>query len=185
MSDQLIYARDPNVRGDIIMELSMMIASSINIVHDLPGLRVNTNIGQPSFIPSDLPIIQLYFDGEAINPYSVTNRYHDIRTSNLNVYVITNKLGDNPIEDDDVSKAQDLIELTTERINTVIENYNYPGSLIDLVLSARNFSVEPEGTPRIVTGHMIYQGRYHIDLDHPYYRLPYTLPTVPRYSFDD
>lgn len=182
MTDK-IYPWDPNIRGRVITDLSMLIASSIDITSDLIGIRVNTNIGQPSFIDDDLPVIRLHLGDETIDSYLSSDPYQDIRSAQLHISTIIDQIVNDPIEDPDIPRAQTFIEEVTERINTLVENYSYPDELIDIVLTSRDVSVQPDSTPRVVTGTLTYQTRYHIDLDHPYYRLPYELPNVPSHSF--
>lgn len=62
-----IYPLNPNVRGVVVSDLSLLMASSIDITSDLIGLTLNTNIGQPSFSIDDLPLIQTYLNFSGIH----------------------------------------------------------------------------------------------------------------------
>ena len=178
-----IYPLNPNVRGVVVSDLSLLMASSIDITSDLIGLTLNTNIGQPSFSIDDLPLIQTYLGDEFIQPFLANNPYRDLRSAPLNIYVITHTIDGETIEEDNMPVAQNKMEAISSSINTLIENYNYPDGLISIDLSSQEYSTVVDSSPKIMTTHLLYQVRYYVDLDHPYYRLPYTLPIVPAAKF--
>ena len=149
----------------------------------LPDLTINTNIGQASYEESDLPLLHVRLESENIDTYNVNDPYRDIRSSSLVLTLYMAELDGSAIDSRDVPAAQTRAEILSEDVNTLIESLAYPDGVIDIVLASRDINAETESTPRLIVSTLIYRSRYHIDLDHPYYRLAYTLPLVPAAEF--
>ena len=150
----------------------------------MPTLNLNTSLGQPSYeVRADLPLLHMQLTNETIDAYNLNDYYLDIRTSQIVCTLYLSDIDGMDIESRDVPAAQDRAETMSEQINSIIEQLDYPSGVIEIVMSSRDVTADTSSSPRVVISALTYRIRYQVDLDHPYYRLAYTLPDVPSAQF--
>ena len=186
-------SRNPNVRSKIINGL---VLRSQNVVQleklGIKELNINTNIGQPSFESADLPMLHISLGSDSVDQYLANNVYKDLRETILTMGLYLDQFLDDQNRPSkfnrlNLKEAAKIAELSSQIIDDIVSAYRetYPDEVLSIVLSGRDFNVTDDSDPKIAIAILNYNVRYQIDTNHPYFRLPYTLPNVVPSAFRD